>query len=772
MIEIDKSYRIIRTKNDVEDFILHLNSHDVIAFDTETTTVNPRKGDIVGWSATGKEGVGFYLPVMIWDLRSEILTEYSIDGKPATDISKGLLSMLIGKKLICHNASFDLQYVKNRYGIDLLDSLWIDTMLLVHTVNEEGAFGYGNPFGLKSIAIMIQDKIGLDVSTAANQEQIELKESIKANGGQVTKENFEIFKADLEILGKYATADVDLTLRIANYYLNVLKHEDLEKFFFEEEVMPLYKEVTIPMEEYGVALDIPLLEKTRVEIEKDLAENKQVVMKSLLSTSEGKSWVVDTALKEYPPSNKGTWAQALVTRFSLTLPRSDKSGKFTITKKTVEDLEDSPVKKFLIDGDIKHLDPVDVVRISTSLWKELNDGLYINIQSKRHLGEIVFKYMGEKPKTKTTKGQDQFDMDMLEELSKKYEWAENLRVYNKLLKIKSTYVDRFLDNHQDGRYYFYFKQHGTVSGRYGSDAQQLPKPKEEGEDAPIIIHYNNLVRAFLIAGDGRELIDSDYTSLEPHCFASVSGDIRLQEIFEKGWDFYSTVAIQAEKLEGVSADSKAPNFLKKVNPIKRNQAKAYSLGIAYGMESFALAKTLDIPQKQADILVQGYLDGFPELKIWRENSRIFVKENGYIKNKVGRVRHLPEVMRIYAKFGDKLLDWRFRNQLFDTYGKEKVMKVYRDFKNGLNNCLNYQLQSLAAAVVNRAAIQINRKLKELGVDGRVQAQIHDQLIINLPVGMAEELAPIIQDLMENTTHLPGITLKAPPAISRNFRDGH
>lgn len=772
MNEINKSYRIIRTKNDVEDFILHLNSHNVIAFDTETTTVNPRKGDIVGWSATGAEGIGFYLPVMVWNQQSEMLTEYSIDGRPATGISKGLLSMLQGKKLICHNASFDLQYVKNRYGLDLLDSLWIDTMLLVHTVNEEGAFGYGNPFGLKSIAIMIQDKIGLDVSTAANQEQIELKDSIKANGGQVTKENFEIFKADLEILGKYAAADVDLTLRIANYYLNILKDEDLEKFFFEEEVMPLYKEVTIPMEEYGVALDIPLLEKTRVEIEKDLAENKQVVMKSLLSTSEGKSWVVDTALKEYPPSNKGTWAQALVTRFSLTLPRSEKSGKFTITKKTVEDLEDSPVKKFLIDGDIKHLDPVDVVRISTSLWKDLNDGLYINIQSKRHLGEIVFKYMGEKPKTKTTKGQDQFDMDMLEELSKKYEWAENLRVYNKLLKIKSTYVDRFLDNHQDGRYYFYFKQHGTVSGRYGSDAQQLPKPKEEGEDAPIIVHYNNLVRAFLVAGDGRELIDSDYTSLEPHCFASVSGDIRLQEIFEKGWDFYSTVAIQTEKLEGVSPDSKASNFLKKVNPIKRNQAKAYSLGIAYGMESFALAKTLDIPQKQADILVQGYLDGFPELKQWRENSRIFVKENGYIRNKVGRVRHLPEVMRIYAKFGDKLLDWRFRNQLFDTYGKEKVMKVYRDYKNGLNNCLNYQLQSLAAAVVNRAAIQINRKLKELGVDGRVQAQIHDQLIINVPEGMAEKLAPIVQDLMENTTHLPGITLKAPPAISKNFRDGH
>ena len=32
-----------------------------------------------------------------------------------------------------------------------------------------------------------------------------------------------------------------------------------------------------------------------------------------------------------------------------------------------------------------------------SMWKEANDGDYINIQSKKHLGEIVFKYMGIKP---------------------------------------------------------------------------------------------------------------------------------------------------------------------------------------------------------------------------------------------------------------------------------------------------------------------------------------------------------------------------------------
>jgi len=769
---IEKKYYLVNSPETVELLLQHINESSRLAYDTETSGLNPRKDKIVGFSVSGDIGIGFYMPTMVWNKETETLEEVVIAGRRAHQIARKILSMLKGKRLICHNASFDIRFTKNFYGVDLLEDLWAETALLVHTVNEEGAFGFGSPFGLKSIATMIQKEIGLDVEEAANKEQIELKESIKSNGGSVTKELYEIFKADIDILGKYAAADTDLTLRICDYFMERLKEEGLEKFFFEEEVMPLYKEVTIPMEEFGVVLDMDLLHKTNEEIIKDLASNKKIVMDSLLATPEGKDWVIDTALREFPPSNRGNWAQLLCQRFSLPLPKSEKTGKFSITAKSLAELEDSPAKKFLLDGDINHLEGNDVLRISTTLWKQSNDNEYINIQSKKHLGEIVFKYMGIKPLTQTSKGQDQFDMDMLETLSKKHEWAENLRIYNKLLKIKSTYIDRFLDNNEDGRWYPYFKQNGTVSGRYGSDAQQLPKPKEDGEDAPIVVRYNNLVRAFLIAGEGRKIIDADYTSLEPHCFASVSGDIKLQEIFNNGWDFYSTVAIQTEKLEGVSADSKAPNFLKKVNPVKRNQAKAYSLGIAYGMEAFALGKTLDIPTKEAEKLVEGYLNGFPQLKEWRENSRKFVKENGYIKNKVGRIRHLPEVKQLYSKFGDRLLDWKFRKELEERYGKDPVIKAYRDYKNGLNNTLNYQLQSLAAAVVNRAAIQINRKAKELGIDATVQAQVHDQLIINIREDQAEVFAPIVQHLMETTTQLEGVTLKAPPEIANNWKEGH
>ena len=782
-MNLEKKYYTVQDEESLKLLHQHILDSDVIAVDTETTGLNPRKDKIIGWSVSGDEGVGFYLPTLVFDYEKNELILQEINDQSTEVISKNLLKLLIGKKLVFHNASFDVQFIKNYFGVDLLPDVWVDTGLLVHTVYEEGAFGFGNPFGLKSIAIMNQKELGLDVEKAANEEQVELKESIKKNGGHTTKALFEIYKADLDILSKYASADTDLTLRICNLYLKKLKEEGLEKFFFEDEVMPIYREVTVPMEAHGVDLDVDLLNKVHDEIVEDQKANKEIVMKSLLDISEVKAWVMDTAFAEYPPSHKGNWAQRLAERYSLPLPKSEKTGKYSVTQKNIEALDDSKVKEFLLTGDITLLDELEVARISMAMWKESNDGDYINIQSKKQLGEIVFKYMGITPKvagSNTKSGRAKFDMDMIKDLAKEYPWAENLRIYNKLLKIKSTYVDRFRDRQEDGRYYFYFKQNGTVSGRYGSDAQQLPKPLEEGEEAPIIMKYVNVVRKFLIAGNGRKVIDADYESLEPHCFASVTGDKALQEIFNKGWDFYSTVAIKTEKLDeqrgrfprGVSADKKADNYLKKLDAPARNKAKAYSLGIAYGMEAYALKMTLDVDQKTAEGLVKGYLDGFPQLKEWRENSRLQVKAHGFIKNYVGRVRHLPKVQKTYIKFQDRMLDWRFRKELEQTYGRDVVLKAYRDYRNGLNNCLNFQLQSLAAAVVNRAALKINQKAKELGIDALCQAQVHDQLIVNVDEKDADMFAPYVQDIMENTTKLPGVTLKAPPEIANNWADGH
>ena len=767
---MNKSYVTVDSIDKLKDMIEHIKSCEIIAFDTETNSLNPRKGKIIGFSVSGEVGKGYYMPTMVF--KDNELQDAMIEDKLAHDLAKKTISLLIGKKLVMHNASFDVRFVKCFYGVDLLPSLHVDTMLLVHTVKEEGAgFMGGSAFGLKDIAKMIQKEIGLDVEMAANEEQIKMKESIKNNGGQITRDNYEIWKADLELLSEYASADTDLTLRVYNHFMQTLKEEGLEQFFFEDEVMPLYKEVTIPMEQVGIKLDMDLIRSSRANIMGKLQEYSDLVMKELLKDPNVRAWVVFKSNEAYPPNNKGTFAQELVKEMKFELEQSAKSGKYNLSRSSIMRLPECGAKHFLLHGDPSVLDKDVAMKISMRLWKEDNDGQYFNIQSKDQLGEIAFGVLGIKPLSTTKTGKPQFDDDTVQSIAGKFEWAKNLRIYNRLLKIKSTYMDRFLDAQEDGRYYFYYKQHGTVSGRYGSDAQQLPRPKEEGDDEPIVIEYNNLIRAFFIHDDGNIFVDCDYESLEPHTFAHVSGDEGLKDIFRNNWDFYSTIAIKTEGLNQYSPDKKADNYLRKLQPKLRNKAKAYALGIPYGMGAYALGMTLGIATKEAKKLVDGYLNGFPELKKWMERSKKQAKEQGFVKTQVGRIRHLPKVKAIYDKIGDDLLDWNIKKEMERQYGIDKIKNLSRDYINGLNNSCNVQIQGLAASIVNRAALAINRKFKELGIRGWVCAQIHDQLVIEVDNDRAEEAARIVQDLMETTTKL-SIDLKAPPTLAHNLRDGH
>jgi hypothetical protein len=103
-----------------------------------------------------------------------------------------------------------------------------------------------------------------------------------------------------------------------------------------------------------------------------------------------------------------------------------------------------------------------------------------------------------------------------------------------------------------------------VSGRYGSDLQQLPKPKEDGEADPIIVKYNNEIRAFFVTDPGYLLIDNDFESLEPHIFASISNDEALQEIFNQ-----VMTSIQQLLSELKSLTNKETSTLMEYQQIKR-----------------------------------------------------------------------------------------------------------------------------------------------------------------------------------------------------------
>ena len=763
-----KNYYIIRDKEGVIQLANYITSSNILAFDTETTSVNPRQGQIIGFSVSANIGEGYYFPTRIWDNNEQKLIPLSIDGVECDIIAKKLIQLTKGKKLVGHNMSFDIRFVKNFYGIDLRDDLYCDTMLLVHTLKEDG------PFGLKAIAIELQHELELDAEKEANEEQVLMKENIKKNGGSTSKENYELFKADMDLLGRYAAADTDLTLRVMTHYLPILKEQELWDFFFTDEVMPLYREVTISMEEGGTLLNIELLEKLKKEITDDMNRLEEDIIQELVSKVEVQDWVVNRATKKFPPAKRGLYAQKLLEMNDEThLPLSE-VGRFSLSGKTIPLVKDEAIRSFLETGIDIYLPQSKAIAVSLQLLKE-DEGTLINISSKQQMGQICFDHLGIKPMSQTRKGNDQFNDDLIETLAKDHTWAAKIRDHNKLTKIRSSYIERFLEGAEDGRYYWYFKQHGTTSGRFSSDCQQLPRILEQGEVSDLVLRYNNIVRSFLIAEPNRKFIICDQSSLEPRVFASVSGDPNLINVFLNNEDLYSRVAIQAFKLRGMSANKDDENYVKKVRPELRQRAKAIALAIPYGAGAWQIGQTLNIPIPQAQSLVDGYLEGFPELARWMSDTNLRAQTIGIIKSKVGRIRHLNRVAQIYSHFEDNLMDPRLFGQMKKMMKNpeelKKLIQLRMEYKNGLNNSKNFQIQSLAASIMNRSAIRIHREFKKHNLDARIMLQIHDEFVINTSEKHADHAAKIVKKCMETTVQIE-TGLIAEPNICDNFGSGH
>jgi DNA polymerase I-like protein with 3'-5' exonuclease and polymerase domains len=711
------------------------------AYDVETDGLDVRNGNIIGFGISN--GLkGFYF-----------CHQYYEDGKFHEVLSKEeclvILRLLKNKKLIMWNGSFDIRFTYHYFGVDLLDNLYIEGMLSKHCIDEM------QPFGLKEVGVKIY-------GDQEKKPQLDLNESIKAMGGKPGK---DLYKGDKDLIGKYCIQDCHLTFRLAFYYVTKM-NKKLENFFFRDEVMPLYKEVTIPMEMLGIPLDIKGLEQQKIDITADINELEKRIQ-TLISPylkDVFEPWYLQ---KTFPPRRTGPFAQALCNYANLSLPHTG-SGAFSLARKALESLEDSIYKGFLMDNGTPYLSPEKIREIQLSMVK----GYMFNLQSNHHLKKLFFETLDETALSYTDKGNPQINDEFIDVMAEKYEWAALLREYNKLSKIKGTYIERLLDKADNGRFYPSFKQHGTISGRYSSDLQQVPRPLEDSQSTPLVRKYNNQLRKNFIAGENYVFIDSDYESLEPHVFAHISGDKGLKSIFRSGCDFYSTIAIATEKLDGASAFKKDSNYLGRKDKLTRQRAKDYALGVPYGLGAYGLSKLIDVKEYEAKALIENYLNSYPQLKKWMDHTDDRVKKVGQVASEAGRIRHLEFAPEIWDKNGPIILDGRKLWLKWNGSKKyEEKKEEARKIKKALNNGKNFQIQSLAASITNRACIAIARELKRKGVDGHVCAQIHDQIIVRVPKSESKQWQKTVQFLMENAYKI-SIPLKAPAEVAKDFYEGH
>ena len=745
---------IIDNAADIQKVLNLLNQNLYWTYDDETTGLKVRHDKIIGFGSASNSGA-FYIITHAWK-----------NGQLIELISKEqvlpVVEALKKKRLITFNGSYDSRITYHYYNVNLIDSIYADVMLMAHTISENRM-----DYKLKNIAA---DVFGNSVK----QAQQDMLDSIKANGGTDT----EYYKADAYLMAAYGIQDNLLTLRLYNYFLPKLREQGLFDFFFKDEVMPLYRSVTIPVELYGVPIDLELMQQTLTEITADIRQVEAEIHDAIRPhLNPFLNWFIRT---KYPFKMTGGFKTALAARLApANWPRTA-TGGYSFAEVDLT----RAIKKGLISADeqlYKYAKGVDLVPqelirdIQLQLMKE--DGLEhpFNLSSKTHLKKLFFVEhdgpLNEEPLSRTEKGAPQVDDSFLEVMAKKYDWASKLQVYNKLIKIKGTYIERFLDKQENGIFYPSLFQHRTTSGRYSGDLQQLSRPLEAGQEHELVVKYTNLIRRFFISGEGHTFADYDYDSQEVKVFAHVSGEQAIKDIFAKGEDFYSGVCIRAEKLVGYSADKKADNYLGKVNKAARQRAKAYALGLAFNMSPYKLKFELNCSESEAQEIYNAYFTAFPDLKKWLDNSKEKAMKDGFIRLESGRLRRLPELKRYVEQYGMVLFDglelWKKYHDTPALYAKVKAISGI--CKNLLNNAANVQIQGLAASITNRAAIKAANSFKAAGLQSRICNVIHDQITVLAPNAELELTCKLLQDAME-TAYPISVKLTAPPSTGINWAE--
>ncbi len=213
-----------------------------IAFDTETTSVDPIRADLVGISLAVEAGRGYYIPVGHIATDGALL-ESAPRQLPRSQIVAALTPALTdpNKPKWAHNASYDLIMLR-RAGIDVAP-ITFDTMIAEWVLNPDS-----RNKGLKDQAWL-----------RLNVEMTPISDLIGKGKTQITMDRVPIERA-----APYAAADAAMTWALVGVMRPALEASNLSALFNDIE-MPLIP-VLASMDMMGVKLDLPYLAHLGAEL--------------------------------------------------------------------------------------------------------------------------------------------------------------------------------------------------------------------------------------------------------------------------------------------------------------------------------------------------------------------------------------------------------------------------------------------------------------------------------------------------------------------------
>jgi len=249
--ETDKpQYRLVLTEAELEAVIAEMRAAGRCAVDTETTSVDPMRAELVGVSLCCRAGTAYYIPVghtpealTIFRDPDDLTTAEQLHPVPkarALSLLRPLLEdAAIGK--IGHNIKYDL-LVLERAGIRLA-GIVMDTMVASYLTD---------PSRLRHNL----DEVSLQY---LRRKPIPISDVIGKGSKAITFDGVRVDRAC-----EYSAEDADLTWRLAEVFALQLRERRLEALFKEVE-LPLIS-VLARMEKTGIAIDRGVFEELEQEI--------------------------------------------------------------------------------------------------------------------------------------------------------------------------------------------------------------------------------------------------------------------------------------------------------------------------------------------------------------------------------------------------------------------------------------------------------------------------------------------------------------------------
>ncbi|MBN1804320.1 MAG: DNA polymerase I [Sedimentisphaerales bacterium] len=280
---IEHDYRLIDTQEKFDKFLTELTKQKLFALDTETTSIDAMRADLVGLSFSWQANRAYYLPVRA-PLGSAHLDIQMLRLRLGPILDDGKI------KKIGQNIKYDLLVLENA-GLPV-KGVHFDTMVASYCLDPARSHSMDN---------MAADFL--------NYECIPITTLIGKGKNQLT---FDM--VDTTAACEYSAEDADITYQLYIYLKERLEKEPQLNKLFEQVEMPLVPVLTA-MEHNGVSLDTGLLRNMSGQITGELDKLTEQIYEHA-----GSIFNIDSPKQ---------LAEVLFDRLNLTSLRTGKAGRST-----------------------------------------------------------------------------------------------------------------------------------------------------------------------------------------------------------------------------------------------------------------------------------------------------------------------------------------------------------------------------------------------------------------------------------------------------------